>query len=299
MEPQLFPNLERYQVILQQYGFDLIRALIFLVVGLIAMKYVARGLKTLMARTPMAPATAATAINVVKAVLLLIVLMTAATEAGMDSRIVFRSLLVVTLAAVALIMLFRPYIPSLPFKEGNTIKTGEWLGKVEATTFLNTRMKTFDGKTVFIPNSKILNDFVINYHYTPSRRIKIDVFIGYDQDIMKAKQTIEAVMIDDPRVVKSPRPVVYVLNLKPGYIEIGGRAWVNNKDYWAVRCELLEKAKFALDRAGIKFANPKLDIHHYEGEAVYGIHGGEGAWESDTSPGALITTAKMESEVTK
>ncbi len=34
MEQQLSPNLERYQVILQQYGFDLIRALALLVIGL-------------------------------------------------------------------------------------------------------------------------------------------------------------------------------------------------------------------------------------------------------------------------
>ena len=37
------------------------------------------------------------------------------------------------------------------------------LGKVEGTTFLNTRMRTLDGLTVFIPNRQIFNDIVINY----------------------------------------------------------------------------------------------------------------------------------------
>jgi small conductance mechanosensitive channel len=297
MEQKLFPNLDRYQAILSQYGFDLIRALAFLVIGLILMKLIARGVHALLAKSPMSPATAATVTNVIKALLLLIVLVTSATEAGLDTKMVFRSLLVVTLAAVALIMLFRPYIPSLPFKPGNTIKTGEWLGKVEATTMINTRMRTFDGKTVFIPNSKILNDFVVNYQWTPNRRIKIDVFIGYDQDLTKAKQTLEALMIADPRVVAAPRPVVYVLNLKPGYIEIGGRAWVDNKDYWTVRCELIEKTKFAFDQAGIKFANNKLDIHRYEGEAACGTHS-DGQWESETWPEEIRLMDQKESEVT-
>lgn len=296
MEQHLFPNFERYQTILHQYGFNLIRALLFLVIGLMLLKVISRGLHTLLARTRLSPAVVATVTNVVKALLLLVVLLSAATEAGLDTRLVIRSLVVVTLAAVALIMLFRPYIPSLPFKPGNTIRTGEWLGKVEATTVINTRMRTFDGKTVFIPNSKILNDFVVNYQYTPNRRIKIDVCIGYDQDLMKAKQTLEALMIADPRVVTSPRPVVYVLNLKLGYIELGGRAWVDNKIFWVTRCELIERAKFAFDRAGIKFANPKLDMYRYEGTAADAM-AGDGHWESDTWPEDLNLADQTESEV--
>ena len=90
--------------------------------------------------------------------------------------------------AVGVIILFRPLIPTLPFKVGNTVRTGDLLGKIEATTILNTRMRTFDGKTFFVPNRKILDDIVINYHFTKTRRIKIDVGIRYDQDLMKAKQ---------------------------------------------------------------------------------------------------------------
>jgi small conductance mechanosensitive channel len=37
------------------------------------------------------------------------------------------------------------------------------MGKVEAIRFLNTRLQTFDGKTFFVPNRKILDDIVINY----------------------------------------------------------------------------------------------------------------------------------------
>ncbi|MFH1984620.1 MAG: mechanosensitive ion channel domain-containing protein [Pseudomonadota bacterium] len=296
MEQHLFPNLERYQAILHQYGFNLVRALVFLVIGLILMKAIARGLRLLLAKTRLKPATAATSTNVVKAILLLVVLLSAATEAGLDTRLVIRSLVVVTLAAVALIMLFRPYIPNLPFKTGNTIRTGAWLGKVEATTFINTRVRTFDGKTVFIPNSKILNDFVINYQFTPNRRIKIDVCVGYDQDLMKAKQTLEALMIADPRVVTDPRPVVYVLNLKLGYIELGGRAWVNNKVFWATRCDLVERTKFAFDQAGIKFANPKLDIFRHEGVSTDGV-GGDEHWESQTWPEDYDMIGPKESEV--
>jgi small conductance mechanosensitive channel len=149
----------------------------------------------------------------------------------------------------------------MPFKVGNTVKAGDLLGKVEAMTFLNTRLKTFDGKTFFVPNRQILNDIVINYHFTQTRRIKIDVNIRYDQDLLKAKRVLEAIMTEDARVKPKPGPMVYVLNLASNCVELGGRCWVANKDYWVARCDLLEKTKLRFDNEGIRFAFPQLDLH--------------------------------------
>jgi len=38
---------------------------------------------------------------------------------------------------------------------------------------------------------------------------------------------------------------------------------VNNAKYWVAKCDLLEKAKFALFHAGIVPARPQMDIHHF------------------------------------
>jgi small conductance mechanosensitive channel len=143
----------------------------------------------------------------------------ASIEIGLPPRPVLQILTIITLSA-GVIAVFRPLIPTLPFKVGNTVKAGELLGKVEATTVLNTRLRTFDGKTVFVPNRKILNDDIINYHFTPSRRFTVKVNIKYDQDLMKAKQVLEAIMIEDPRVLAKPRPVVYLMSLEKGYMEL-------------------------------------------------------------------------------
>jgi hypothetical protein len=161
-------------------------------------------------------------------------------------------------------------IPSMPFKAGNTVKAGDLLGKVEAITFLNTRMRTFDGKTFFVPNRQVPNDIVINYHFTQTRRVKVDVSIRYDQDLLKAKRVLEMVMTEDARVKTKPGPMVYVLNLVAGLVELGGRCWVDNNDYWVARCELLEKTKLRFDQEGIRFAFPQLDLHLNPGEAMEG-----------------------------
>ena len=111
------------------------------------------------------------------------------------------------------------------------------------------------------PNSKILNDYVINFHFTPNRRFELDIGIGYDQDLLKAKRILETIMIEDPRVLPTPRPVVYVLNLADSCVELSARGWADNLKAWKTKCELLEKAKLRLDQEGIRIAFPQRDVH--------------------------------------
>ena len=247
-------------------GQTFVIALIILVVGLIVIKQVSKLIKHLLRRLALKPQTVSTVSNIISIILLVIVLAAALEQLGMNSLVIRRVIFLVSLAVIGIIAIFRPLIPTLPFKVGNTVKVGDLLGKIEATTLLNTRLRTFDGRTVFIPNSKIINDFVINYHFTATRRIKVDVGIGYDQDVLKAKQILETIMIEDPRVKVTPRPTVYVLNLTNSCVQLGGRCWVDNVKYWTTRCELIEKTKLRFNHEGITIAFPQLDVHHYHGD---------------------------------
>lgn len=186
-------------------------------------------------------------------------------QMGVDRKIVHSLGFGLILAVIAVSMLVRPYLPQLPFKVGHLIRTGELLGKVEHISMLNTRLKTFDGLVVTVPNSKIVNDYVINYHSTPTRRIKIDFEIPLGQDVILAKEIIELILVGDPRTLPAPRPVVYVTSVSSGIIQLGGRAWVNNPKAWATRCDTVEKVMFAFERENITIAVPE---HHVRLQAA-------------------------------
>jgi small conductance mechanosensitive channel len=260
-------NVSRTGDIVMLYGYEVLCALFVIVVGLLTTKIAVKGLKWILERFLASKEIVSTISNIIFVLLAVIVFAIALEHAGVRSEVINRSLAAAALVIAAIMLLIRPLLPTLPFKVGNTVKFGDLLGKVEATTLLNTRLRTFDGKTVFVPNSKILNDFVINYHFTGTRRIKINVGIGYDQDLLKAKQILEAIMIEDPRVKVKPRPVVYVLNLGNSCVELGGRCWVDNLKFWTTRCELIEKTKLGFDQQGITIAFPQLDVHYYHGTA--------------------------------
>jgi small conductance mechanosensitive channel len=287
------PRLHQLGETMTHHGRDMILALALLLVGLLTVRWIDKGLRAgLNKLLPKAPYSMVFC-NIVYVVLVALVVTAAAVQLGANPTNMLRLITIITLVAAGLLIFLRPFLPTMPFKVGNVIKAADLLGKVEAITFLNTRLKTFDGKTFFVPNRKILDDIVINYHFTETRRVKIDVDIRYDQDLLKAKRVMEAVMTEDARVKTKPGPMVYVLNLTPNCISLGGRCWVSNKDFWVARCDLLEKTKLRFDNEGIRFAFPQLDLHINRNASFPG--GGNGAGTG--VPGSMPDPAVRDEEI--
>lgn len=256
------PRLAQFAEVLAEHGTQMALALAILILGLLSARLIDKGLRKGLNQLKPEARFVSVFCNIVYIAMVAIVVTVAAVEFGAHPVNMLRLLTIILLVAIGLFTFFRPFFPSLPFKVGNTVKFGDLLGKVEAITFLNTRLKTFDGKTFFVPNRIILNDIVINYHFTQTRRLKIDVSIHFDQDLLKAKRVLESVMVEDARVKTKPSPVVYALNLASSCVELGGRCWVDNEAYWVTRCELIEKIKLRFDREGIQFAIPQLELHY-------------------------------------
>ena len=255
------PRLEQLSEVISRHGTEAAISLAILILGLLSARLIDKWLRIWLGRLIPAAQFVRVFCNLVYLGMVATVVAGAAVEFVVHPVNVFRFLTILTLVATGTMIFLRPFLPSMPFKVGNTVKLGDLLGKVEAITLLNTRLKTFDGKTFFVPNRQILNDVVINYHFTQTRRVKIDVGICYDQDLQKAKRLLEAVMTEDPRVKSKPGPAVYVLNLASSSIEIGGRCWVDNNNYWVTRCDLIEKTKHCFDTEGIQIAFPQLELH--------------------------------------
>ena len=260
-------NFKEFGDLITQYGDDIILALIVLVAGLIAAKLLAKLFRLTLQRLRLKEAFVSMATNIFYVMLLLLVIAAALNYLGIEEALLFNAAGAAILASALLIILFRPYIPRLPYKTGNMIKAGKFLGRVEGVDFFHTRLKTFDGKTVFIPNVLILKAPITNYHFTASRQIKLVIGISYSSDLLKAKKTLSEILAEEPRVLNKPAARVYVLNLAESCVEITARSWAKNVDYWRTRCDLLEKIKLRFDHEGIAIAFPQQDVHLYQGDS--------------------------------
>ena len=258
---QQIDRLSRFGLAITLYGREVLTALVILVGGLILSKIIVKQVRKLLERLITKPPLVATVSTSVYFVLVILVVIAALRYAGLETIVIRRLLMGAILGAVGLIVLFRPYIPALPYRAGNMVQAAGLLGIVEGTTILYTRLRTFDGRTVFIPNSKILNDTVINYHYIPNRQFRITVLVDYKDDLLKAKGVIAELLAEDPRILDNPPARSFVLNLADNGVELGVWGWVKNADYWRTRGDLLEKIKLRFDQEGITIPFPQRQVH--------------------------------------
>jgi small conductance mechanosensitive channel len=257
-------NFQEFGKLMVEYGHDILLALMILLLGLISAKLLGRLLKATLQRLSFKETVISMASNIFFIVTLLVFGTAALHRMGVNNILLFQLMGGVILATVFLIVLFRPYIPHLPYKVGNMIKAGEFLGRLEAIDLFHTRLKTFDGKTVFIPNHNILGEPITNYHFTATRQIRLSVGISYSSDLLKAKKILVEILAREPRVNEKPPARVFVLELADNAVEIAAWSWVKNVDYWRTHCDLIEIIKLRFDREGIVIAFPQRDVHLYQ-----------------------------------
>ena len=149
MESEL-SRLDRLSEALTQDGQAMVLALVILIIGLFVARWADKGLRAALRRLLPTSPYVTTFCNIVYVSMVAIIVVAAALEFGAKPVNMIRLLTIITLVAAGLMIFLRPFIPSLPFKVGQTIKAGDLLGKVEAISLINTRLRTFDGTTFFV-----------------------------------------------------------------------------------------------------------------------------------------------------
>ena len=85
--------------------------------------------------------------------------------------------------------------------------------------------------------------------------------IGYDDNIKQAKETLQALLDEDERVLKDPSPLIAVGELADSSVNLNVRPWVKSEDYWAVKFDFTEKVKLTFDERKISIPYPQMDVH--------------------------------------
>jgi len=261
-DPDLIQNL------IIPWAIKIAVALAIFIIGRWIAKWLTGVVRKLMAKSNMDDMLIQFLGNIVYTILLLVVVMAALDHIGIQTT----SLLAVFGAAGlaiglalkdslgnfssgVMLILFRP------FKVGDFIEAGGENGVVEEVRMFATILRTGDNREVIIPNSQIYGGTIVNYSANETRRIDLVFGIGYDDDIAKAKQTLESVMQQDERILSYPAPAVAVGELADSSVNFNVRPWVKSTDYWPVRADMLEKVKLAFDANGISIPYPQQDVY--------------------------------------
>jgi len=152
---------------------------------------------------------------------------------------------------------------------GNATELATFLkmGTVKEIQIFNTILNSPDNVRIIIPNGQVTGSNIMNYTVNGTRRVDLVVGVSYDDDLKKAKQVIENVILSDERILKEPAYTIAVSELGESSVNFVVRPWVNAADYWAVRFDITEKIKLALDKNDITIPYPQRDVHMKSGVA--------------------------------
>lgn len=151
-----------------------------------------------------------------------------------------------------------------PFKTGDFIEAGWFAWVVKEIHIFNTILLSGDKKTIIIPNSQISNSSMINYSSQPKRRIDLQIWIGYSDDIDLTKETLKEIAKSEKRIVKKEWITIAIAELWDNAVIFNYRFFVKSADYWDVRWDILETVKKTFDKKSISFPFPQRDVHLYK-----------------------------------
>jgi small conductance mechanosensitive channel len=151
-----------------------------------------------------------------------------------------------------------------PFKAGDFIDAAGVSGTVSEIKIFNTVLKTPDNRVITIPNSQIYGGTITNFSAMDTRRIDLVFGVSYDDNVIQAKEILQGILDSDERILKDPAPVVMMLELADSSVNFAVRPWVASSDYWAVRADVLEHGKKALEDAGLSIPYPQQDVYMHQ-----------------------------------
>jgi len=159
----------------------------------------------------------------------------------------FQDILENTLSGV--LLLFRE-----PFKGGDQIEVDGIKGTVEGITIRETRIVTFDGQLVVVPNADVYKNAIVVRTANEMRRDEFVVGVAYESDLETTCELIVETLAGVEGVEQVKPPEALVDNLGASTIDIRARFWTDphQRNVVEVRSNAITSVKNALDAAEIE-----------------------------------------------
>ena len=268
----ILENLRKLVPGLTSFGIRLLVALIILMVGIRCVKMLRRFTGRMFGRMGLDASVSGFLMAVIDAIAYAVVVLIAAEKIGVPSASIIALLGSATLAVglslqgslanlagSILIMVTRPY------GVGDYIISGGIEGTVQNIGLVYTTLCTPDNKRITVPNGNISNSIVTNVTAQETRRVDVEVSIGYSSDIRLAKELMRQIYENHPLIRKEEGVTVYVGELGDNGVLIGARGWTLTSDYWTARWGILETVKEQFDAHGIEIPFAQVDVRMRKG----------------------------------
>lgn len=149
-------------------------------------------------------------------------------------------------------------------RKGDLISVGERMGTVRAVNLRSTMVSTAENVDLLIPNSKLLDDTLINWTYTGSVvRTVIPFSVAYGSDMKLVMELARKVAWERAEVAETPEPEVWLMKMGDNGVEFQLLVWmdilatVRPRITTQIYLRLLQE----FSERGIELPYPQRDLH--------------------------------------
>lgn len=198
--------------------------------------------------------------DVAYAVLLVVVIIAALDTAGVKTTAVVAVLgaagLAIGLALQGSLSNFAAGVMLIvlrPYKVGDQVTIGKYLGRVDAIRVFQTILITADNREITIPNGQIIAAPIENMTILGRRRVDLVVTIAHPVDLPQVRKLLETAITSDDRFEKG-MPPVQVAEITDANVKLFLRPWTRHDDYAEMSTAAMEKIKHTMEQANLKYS---------------------------------------------
>ncbi|MEO1519369.1 MAG: mechanosensitive ion channel domain-containing protein [Cyanobacteria bacterium J06633_2] len=150
-----------------------------------------------------------------------------------------------------------------PVQVGDFINVGELVGTVERVGARSTEIRTLDQVTIIVPNSRFLENEVINWsHGNPVSRLHLPVGVAYGSRIDKVKVALLEAVRRHPDVLLTPKPEVWFQGFGESAMQFDILVWTGEpRNQFRVKSDLYYRIEASLHRHDVAIPFPQRDLH--------------------------------------
>ena len=243
------------------------KALILLVIGILAIRLIGKILKKALEKSKLEKAAHILITSLVQTALYILLGLTVASSLGIDVTSIVALASVLTLALslalqnmVANIIGGFTILYTHPFHSGDYVEIAAQSGTVQEINMSYTKLTTPDNKVISIPNSAVVAAEIVNYSAEETRRVDVAVSASYDVPTQKVIDALALAGTVD-NVLLNPAPQAVITAYGESAIQYSLRVWVKTADYWDVYFLVNQRVKQIFDEQGIAMTYPHLNVH--------------------------------------
>lgn len=175
-----------------------------------------------------------------------------------------------------------------PFRVDDSVKLDDGtVCVVHEIGVRSTKFRTFENTLIIVPNAELIQSTVHNLTYPMSEiRVRVDVGVGYGEDLEHVKRVILDEADKHPNVMKNPLPEFRFLNFGDSSLDVSLRCRVDDVGkQFSTACDLREQILIRFRKENIEIPFPQRVV----------------TWmaDSDSEKDKVINESKLPSNIPK